>query len=165
MFRKVFAAIALIPALVFSLVACAPAESGKLEVSGQWVRASEYSDHVGGMTGAFMVITNNTDKTVTLIGGSSDIAPMVQVHQVVDGMMTEKPEGIEIKPGKSVTLEPGGLHVMLMGLTEAIKVGTKVNLTLKFTGAKDIVLPEMLAKTSASGDEQYNPSPTPTSGN
>lgn len=165
MFRKLFAAIVLVPAMVLALVACAPAQTGKLEVSGEWVRASEYSDHVGGMTGVFMQITNNTEAAVTLIGGTSDIAPMVQVHQVVDGMMTEKPEGIEIKPGETVTLEPGGLHVMLMGLTEAIKVGTKVNLTLKFKGADDLVLPEMLAKTSASGDEQYNPSPMPSSSN
>nr|MBP6187136.1 copper chaperone PCu(A)C [Rhodoluna sp.] len=57
--------------------------------------------------------------------------------------------------------EPGGLHVMLMGLTEAILVGTKVNLTLKFDGADDIVLPEMIAKTSESGDEDYDPSPMP----
>ena len=50
---------------------------------------------------------------------------------------------------------------MLMGLTEAILVGTKVNLTLKFDGADDIVLPEMIAKTSESGDEDYDPSPMP----
>lgn len=165
MFKKTLAALVVIPAMLIALVACAPAETGKLEVSGEWVRASEYSDHAGGMTGVFMVITNNTDKDVTLIGGSSDIAPMVQVHQVIDGMMSEKPEGIQIKAGESVTLEPGGLHVMLMGLTEAINVGTKVNLTLKFNGAEDIVLPEMLAKTSASGDEEYDPSPMPSSGN
>ena len=45
--------------------------------------------------------------------------------------------------------------------SQAILVGTKVNLTLKFDGADDIVLPEMLAKTSESGDEDYDPSPMP----
>lgn len=161
MFKKALIALLMVPAMVFSLAACAPAETGKVEVTGAWVRASEYSDHAGGMTGVFMQITNNTDKTVTLIGGSSEIAPMVETHQVVDGVMSKKEGGIEIKPGETVSLEPGGLHVMLMGLTEAILVGTKVNLTLKFDGADDIVLPEMIAKTSESGDEDYDPSPMP----
>lgn len=162
MFKKAILAPLLVLAMVFSVAACAPAETGKVEVTGAWVRASEFSDHVGGMTGVFMQITNNTDKAVTLIGGTSDIAPMVETHQVVDGVMSKKEGGIEIKPGETVTLEPGGLHVMLMGLTEAILVGTKVNLTLKFEGTEDIVLPEMLAKTSASGDEEYDPSPMPS---
>ena len=162
MFKKAILAPLLVLAMVFSVAACAPAETRKVEVTGAWVRASEFSDHVGGMTGVFMQITNNTDKAVTLIGGTSDIAPMVETHQVVDGVMSKKEGGIEIKPGETVTLEPGGLHVMLMGLTEAILVGTKVNLTLKFEGTEDIVLPEMLAKTSASGDEEYDPSPMPS---
>lgn len=162
MLKKAVLAPLMILALVLSAAGCAPAEAGKVEVTGAWVRASEFSDHAGGMTGVFMEITNNTDKAVTLIGGTSDIAPMVETHQVVDGVMSKKEGGIEIKPGETVVLEPGGLHVMLMGLTEAIVVGTKVNLTLKFDGAADIVLPEMLAKTSASGDEEYDPSPMPS---
>jgi copper(I)-binding protein len=162
MFKKALLAPLMVLAMVFSVAACAPAEAGKVEVTGAWVRASEFSDHAGGMTGVFMQITNNTDKAVTLIGGTSDIAAMVETHQVVDGVMSKKEGGIEIKPGETVTLEPGGLHVMLMGLTEAIVVGTKVKLTLKFEGADDIVLPEMLAKTSASGDEEYDPTPMPS---
>lgn len=165
MFKKALLALIMVPAMMLSLAACAPAGAGKIEISGAWVRASEFSDHAGGMTGVFMEITNNTDKAVTLIGGTSDIAPMVETHQVVDGVMSKKEGGIEIKPGETVTLEPGGLHVMLMGLTEAIMVGTKVNLTLKFDGADDVVLPEMLAKTSASGDENYDPTPMPSKSN
>lgn len=162
MLKKAILAPLMVFALVLSVVGCAPAESGKVEVTGAWVRASEFSDHAGGMTGVFMEITNNTDKAVTLIGGTSDIAPMVETHQVVDGVMSKKEGGITIEPGETVVLEPGGLHVMLMGLNEAIVVGTKVNLTLKFDGAADIILPEMLAKTSASGDEEYDPSPMPS---
>lgn len=162
MFKKASQALLLAMVLVLSVAGCAPAEQGKVEVTGAWVRASEFSDHTGGMTGVFMEITNNTSETVTLIGGTSEIAAMVETHQVVDGVMSKKEGGIEIQPGETVVLEPGGLHVMLMGLTEAIVVGTKVNLTLKFDGAPDLVLPEMLAKTSASGDEEYDPSPMPS---
>ena len=165
MFKKALLVLLTVPALVLSLAGCAPAAEGKVEVANAWVRVSEYSDHVGGMTGVFMKITNNTSKEVTLVGGESDIAPMVQVHQVVDGVMSERPEGIAIAPGETATLEPGGLHVMLMGLTRAILSGTKVNLTLKFKDGSTVKLPEMLAKVSESGNEIYTPTPTPSATN
>ena len=160
--KKVIASLLMIPALVFSLVACAPAEQGKVEVTEAWVKASEYSDHVGGMTGVFMKITNNTDETVTLVGGTSSFAPMIQTHQVIDGVMSEKPEGIEIKPGETVSLEPGGLHVMLMNLTEAILAGSKVDLKLKFSNNDEIDLGMLLAKTVPAGEETYSPMPMPS---
>lgn len=129
-------------------------------IENGWVRVSEYSDHVGGMTGVFAKITNNTDADITLVGGSSDIAPMVEVHEVVmsggEMKMQRKEGGIVIAAGASVTLEPGGLHVMLMDLKKAILDGDEITVTLDFEGASSqtLVLP---AKTSASGDETYNP--------
>lgn len=129
-------------------------------IENAWVRVSEYSDHVGGMTGVFATITNNTDADVTLVGGSSDIAPMVEVHEVVmsGGEMKMQPKegGIVIAAGSSVTLEPGGLHVMLMNLSKAILDGDEVTVTLDFEGAPSQTL-TLPAKTSASGDETYNP--------
>jgi copper(I)-binding protein len=131
-----------------------------LSVTNGWVRVSEYSDHVGGMTGVFATITNNTDADVTLIGGACDIADAVQVHEVVmvDGAMKmqEKAGGIVIPAGESVTLEPGGLHVMLMGLKQAVLDGVQVTVTLNFDGAEAQTL-TLPAKTSASGDEPYKP--------
>ena len=151
----------MIPAMLLSLAACAAPE-GKVEITEAWVKASEYSDHVGGMTGVFMNIKNNTSEAVTLIGGASSFAPMIQTHQVIDGVMSEKPEGIEIQPGETVTLQPGGLHVMLMGLTQKIVAGTKVDLTLKFKGAEDIDLGMLTAKTVPAGEETYSPMPMPS---
>lgn len=79
--------------------------------------------------------------------------------------MSERPEGIAIASGETATLEPGGLHVMLMGLTSAILSGTKINLTLKFKDGSTVKLPEMLAKVSESGNEIYTPTPTPSATN
>ncbi len=129
-------------------------------IENGWVRVSEYSDHTGGMTGVFATITNNTDTDITLVGGSAEIAQMVEVHEVVmsGGAMTmqKKEGGIVIPAGESVTLEPGGLHVMLMDLKQAILDGDQITLTLDFEGAdaQTLTLP---AKTSAAGDETYNP--------
>jgi len=80
------------------------------------------------------------------------------VHQVVNGVMSHKDGGIRIAPGKTAILEPGGLHVMLMGLKKTILPGTKVDLKLTFKGAKPVAL-KLTAKSSASGEETYSPAP------
>lgn len=160
--HSALAALVLAPVFMFSSVAPATAATpAEVSVSGAWVKASEYSDHVGGMTGVFAKITNKTKKTITLIGGSSSFAPMVDVHQVVNGVMSHKPGGIQIKPGKTVILEPGGLHVMLMGLTKTILPGTKVDIKLAFKGAKAVAL-KLTAKSVPAGAETYSPTPMPT---
>lgn len=158
--RSPLLAIALAPLFLFASGAPASAATAQAEVtvSGAWVKASEYSDHVGGMTGVFAKITNKTQKTITLVGGTSSFAPMVEVHQVVKGVMSHKDGGIKIAPGKSAILEPGGLHVMLMGLKKAILPGTKVDLRLTFKGAKPVSL-KLTAKAVAAGEETYSPAP------
>ena len=132
----------------------------ELHFSDGWVRVSEYSDHVDGMTGAFATIENHTDHDVTLVGGTAEIANMVEVHEVVmidkEMKMQAKEGGILIKAGESVTLEPGGLHVMLMGLKKPILEGDEVTLTLDFEGYDDQTF-TWPAKASLSGDETYEP--------
>ncbi|MEY4043104.1 MAG: hypothetical protein RL529_671 [Actinomycetota bacterium] len=159
MLRSALVALLIAPAFLFSSVVPATAATkGEVTVSGAWVKASEYSDHVGGMTGVFAKITNKSKKTITLTGGTSSFAPTVDVHQVVNGVMSHKPGGIKIAPGKTVTLQPGGLHVMLMGLKKAILPGTKVDLKLTFTGAKPVAV-NLTAKSVAAGEETYTPGP------
>lgn len=154
MLKKITAAIAILFAS-FSLTACAPTASHSgVVIEDAWVRSSEYSDHVGGMTGIFGKFTNHTDKTVTIIGGETDIATMVQTHEVVNGMMQEKKGGIEIKPGETVTLQPGGLHIMIMDIAKPIVAGDKITFTVKFKGAESQTL-TLTAKDSAGGDETY----------
>jgi copper(I)-binding protein len=106
------------------------------------------------MTGIFGKFTNNGTTDVTLVGGETEIAKMVQVHEVVDGMMQEKKGGIVIKPGETVTLEPGGLHIMIMNITKPIVAGDRMSITIKFDGADAQTL-ELVAKDSAGGDEEY----------
>ncbi len=158
MLKKIIAIFAVLFAtLTFS--GCAPEATNELPKTGiiiedAWVRASEYSAEAGGMTGVFAKITNRGDKTITLVGGSTDAAMMVQTHEVVDGQMQEKKGGIEIHVGQTVTLQPGGLHIMLMNLTKPIVVGDKIEYTFKFEGADSQTF-TLTAKESEGGDETY----------
>jgi copper(I)-binding protein len=163
MIKKALVALSALTLISTTLTGCASGSvdgHDELHFSDGWVRVSEYSDHVDGMTGAFATIENHTDHDVTLVGGSAEIANMVEVHEVImmDGemKMQAKEGGILIKAGESVTLEPGGLHVMLMGLKEAILEGDEVTLTLDFDGYDDQTF-TWPAKASLSGDEKYEP--------
>jgi len=158
MIKKLIAIFSLLFATL-SFSGCAPEATNELPktsivIEDAWVRASEYSAKAGGMTGIFAKITNNSDKTITLVGGSTDAAMMVQTHEVVNGMMQEKKGGIEILAGQTVTLEPGGLHIMLMNLAKPIVVGDKIEYTFKFEGAEEQTF-TLTAKESEGGDETY----------
>jgi copper(I)-binding protein len=157
MFKKIIAAFAIMFGAV-ALTGCAPTETtptvNSVTIEDAWVRSSEYSAEAGGMTGIFGKFTNNGTADVTLIGGETEIAKMVQVHEVVDGMMQEKKGGIVIKPGETVILEPGGLHIMIMNITKPIVAGDKMSITVKFDGADPQTL-DLVAKDSQGGDEEY----------
>ncbi len=89
----------------------------------------------------YMTITNNGDTPDRLISVKADF-PMVQMHASVekDGIakMVHLHDGIELLPGETVTLAPGGLHVMFMGLTEPLVEGEMVPATLIFETAGEL---------------------------
>lgn len=165
MIKKVLVALGALTLVSATLTGCSMEPSGSIDghdeihFSDGWVRVSEYSDHEGGMTGAFAKIENHTANDVTLVGGSAEIAGMVEVHEVVmidkEMKMQQKEGGIVIKAGETVTLEPGGLHVMLMGLKKPILEGDEITLTLDFDGYEDQTF-TWPAKASLSGDEEYH---------
>lgn len=82
------------------------------------------------------VVTNGTDETITAISASTSVATTVELHEVLmgtDGKMSmqEKEGGYEIAPGDSLTFEPGGAHIMLLGIDPAT-YPDNVEVTLNF---------------------------------
>lgn len=104
-------------------------------VKDPWVRATVPAQHV---TGAFMTLTATDD--LRLVAVSSPQAGMIEIHQMSMEnnvmQMRAMPDGIRLPKGKSVELKPGGYHLMLMDLKQAMKEGTRLPLTLTFE-AKD----------------------------
>ena len=62
-----------------------------------------------------------------------------EIHEMAmdNAVMTMRalPDGVEIKPGETLTFKPGGLHLMLMGLKKPLVQGTDVHVTLNFAKA------------------------------
>jgi hypothetical protein len=74
----------------------------------------------------------------------TSVAGMAQLHESTMGadgmMMMNAVPSIEVPANASVSLEPGGYHVMLMSLAEPLVAGAEFDLTLEFEGAGDVVV-------------------------
>lgn len=71
--------------------------------------------------------------------------------------MREKPGGLQIPAGGSVTLKPGGDHLMVMGLTKPVTAGDTVTVTLTLQGGQTTSF-TATAKTFAGAEESYHSS-------
>ncbi|MFA7096931.1 MAG: copper chaperone PCu(A)C [Gammaproteobacteria bacterium] len=84
---------------------------------------------------AFMVLKNGDSVDHALVGAASPAANVVELHTHVheDGMMKMRPvDKIDIKAGGETALQPGGLHIMLIDLTQPLTPGERVPVTLTF---------------------------------
>lgn len=117
----------------------AQAADGSITVKDPYARATPS----GAMTGAvYMTIDNKANAEDRLIAGASDVAAKIQIHEmsVVNGVMQmrEVPGGLAVPADGSVTLKPGGYHVMLIGLKKPLTAGETFPLTLTFAKAGNI---------------------------
>jgi len=100
---------------------------------------------------AYMAISNEGAAGERLIGIETPAAKKTSLHTTEhgsDGVARMQPvAGIEIPAGETVVLEPGGLHVMLMGLTAPLKEGDMVPSTFVFEQAGRIEVEFMVDPT------------------
>ena len=112
---------------------------GALEIGDPWARATPPTAPTGG---GYLSVKNTGTAPDRLISISSPAAQTVQLHEMkMEGnvmRMRELDGPLEIKPGETVTLAPGGMHLMMMGLKAPLKQGEKVPLTLVFEKAGKI---------------------------
>ncbi len=120
-------------------IASAAAEeikAGDLAIDNPWSRATPTGAKVGA---GYMTITNKGSAADRLIGASTTAAGRVVIHEMAmkNNITTMRPltGGLPIEPGKTVTLAPGGYHMMLMDLKAPLKQGQKVPVTLEFEKA------------------------------
>jgi copper(I)-binding protein len=86
-----------------------------------------------------MKVTNKGTTSDRLVGGTLDQARRFEVHEMsmVDNIMRMRalPNGLEIKPGETVELKPGGYHIMGLELQGRYSEGQTVKGTLRFEKA------------------------------
>ncbi len=112
---------------------------GDVSVEHPWSRPTP----PGIMMGVgYMTIRNTGDSDIVLKSLDTPRAARVSMHESLtqDGTMRMRPveEGLTIPAGGSVELKPLSYHLMLEQLSEPLKVGERVSLTLTFDGAPDM---------------------------
>ena len=112
---------------------------GALKIGHPWSRPNP----PGAPTAVgFLTVTNTGTAPDKLVGGSSPDVAKIEVHEMSmdGGVMKMRPVtgGLVIAPGKTVALQPGGYHLMLIGPNHAFKVGEHIPATLKFEHAGEI---------------------------
>jgi len=142
-------------ALAVSAAACgddsSDSDSGSDDVTvvDAWVREpAEGQPNSAG----YGVITNNSGGEITLIGATAPITATIELHETTmsdDGAMSmqEREGGFVIADGDTLTLEPGGAHVMMLGI-DPDEFTAGFDLTFVFDGAEDVTVPAELRSIS-----------------
>jgi copper(I)-binding protein len=114
---------------------------GNLQIGHPWSRATPKG---ATLAAGYLKITNSGAEPDRLIGGSADFAGRFEIHEMkMEGgvmKMRSLPNGIEIKPGETVELKPGGYHLMFPALKAPLEQGQKVKGTLRFEKAGSIAV-------------------------
>ena len=111
------------------LLAAATAAQAQVEARAAWTRAT-----VQGQTaaGAYMQLTSR--ERASVVGAESPAAGTVEIHEMMmEGkvMRMRALSKLELPPGKTVELKPGGYHIMLLSLPRPLKKGEVVPIRLK----------------------------------
>jgi len=142
-------------AVIFVGLTVWAAETGRISVADAWARPTIGQS---GTTAAYMTIANQGNTADVLKRVRSKKVKSIEMHQATvtaDGVvqMRKVEGGLPIDAGGSLVLEPGGTHLMLVGLEDALNAGEQLLLTLEFdrAGPVDVLVPVSAAgpKTSA----------------
>lgn len=161
--RRLFGLVAVI---TLALAGCSPASGGtpKVSVESPWVRTTVGAKDAS-MTAAFLTLVNPGDTEVKLVAASTPAAGMVQLHEMVkDGdksVMREAPGGIAVPAGGHQHLTPGGYHIMLMHVSQELKVGDQVALELTFSDGSKLSVSAPV-KEFVEEEDHYHPSASPS---
>lgn len=104
---------------------------------------------------AYMTIMNKGSAPDRLVSVSTPAAKKAELHNHImeGGLMKMRPMGVvEITPGDPSVLQPGGLHIMLMGLSQPLVEGNSFPLTLNFERAGSIEVEVMIFQPEETGD-------------
>ena len=133
-----------------ALLACtvALAVAPALTAQDAWIRATPGSD----VAAAYLTVHNTATHAVSIVGVRCACAGHAMIHETTlnNGQSSMRPrEPLAIAAGATLRFAPGGLHIMLQGLTRALKPGEEVPLELLLEGGGSL---SVSARVRALGD-------------
>jgi periplasmic copper chaperone A len=124
-------------------------QTGQIEIKTPWARATP--GHAENGTAYLTIVSPTADRLVAV---SSPVAKKVELHTMSmqgDVMKMRPLAAIDIPAGQPVTLRPGGMHIMLLGLTQPLREGQSFPLTLSFDHAGPRQVTVAIEKPGAMG--------------
>ncbi len=119
-----------------------------IQVQSAWARPTPPDAKMGVV---YFMLTNKSAAADTLTGASTPVAASATLHvSAMDGGISKMRDlpSVAVKPGTDVTFQPGGMHVMLEGLKQALTAGQSFPLTLHFEKAGDVTTTVSVSKTA-----------------
>lgn len=143
-------------ALSLALPAAAQPEirAGDLVITQAWSRAAGQ----GGQGAGYLTIASRGTAPDRLLAASSPAARRMELHSMIrdgDVMRMRQVPAIDIPPGGTVELRPGGLHLMFIGLGQPLRQGETVPVTLRFERAGEVSLAFAIQAAGARGPAHH----------
>ena len=123
-------------AVGFAAFAAEPTRTLVLEKA--WARATPPGSSVAA---AYLVVDNRSSRSDRLLAVSSPRAARAEVHATVhdgDVARMRRVDPLHVGAGERVEMEPGGIHVMLIGLTAPLSAGEVIPLLMRFEVAGEL---------------------------
>lgn len=125
-------------------------------IADSWAKATDPDAPLAdSMSGVFGTLENTTGEDLTITGVSSEVAGLVELHEVVDGVMREIEGDVVIPAGGTYELAPGANHIMLMDLGTELLPGDEVPITLTFSDGSSLEFIALVKDTSGA-NESYD---------
>lgn len=147
----------------FALAACGGDDP--ITIEGQWARTSPAMASMGA---AYMSISASEGDQLVGVSVPASVAARAEIHEMVPAdmdhsmddsiddetamdmgaMVMQQIMALDLPAGQTVSLEPGGYHVMLIDLAEPLVEGESFEVTLDFAEAEDLTV-EVVVRTEA----------------
>lgn len=143
-----------------ALFATACSTSGPIAADDAWARESAMMQSAAAV---YLDLTADEDDALVSASVDSSVAPTVEIHETTEmdqggddmdgddgdmgddddmdggGMMQMVPvDEVDLPAGETVSLEPGGLHIMLLDLVEPLEIGQEFDLDLDFESGETL---------------------------
>lgn len=132
-------------------------EPGKLTIIDVRARPAPLA---GGTGAVYFTVLNGLEQAVQLVSASSPAAEVVETHETTNEngvmKMSPLPDGYPIAAGEALMLQPGGKHIMLIGLVEPLEPGDEVELTVNFDNGESMALTVPVLDMQMSGMDMSN---------
>ncbi|MDT8376550.1 MAG: copper chaperone PCu(A)C [Mariprofundaceae bacterium] len=127
--------------MLFGLLLLMPVQAAaEIVVEGAWVRLPP---PVADTAAAYMTIRNHGDRDIEITGIKTDVAEHPEFHSMVmhdDMMHMQKMDDVVIPAHSGISFDPGGNHMMLIGLTRELKAGEHLMITLETSDGESTMI-------------------------